>query len=233
MAKIFVSYKYGDSLVEALADEYKNSNGVITARSYVSLFQDIIKESDHINKGETDDASLENFKDSTILTKLGRKIFDSSVTIVLISKGMKDIAISESEQWIPWEVKYSLRDKSRKLKDGSKIYSKPNGMIAVVLPDEDGDYSHAVESRSCGVTQWNTGTYFYIIRKNMFNRSSPNKTSCSDCGGYHHTGGDHSYIKPVKWNDFISDYEHYIEKALELRDQIDDFNISQKIEAEA
>ena len=85
MAKIFVSYKYGDGLVEALDDEYKNSDGVITARSYVSLFQEIIKGSDHINKGETDDASLENFKDSTIQTKLGRKIFDSSVTIVLIS----------------------------------------------------------------------------------------------------------------------------------------------------
>lgn len=232
MAKIFVSYKYGDSLVEALDDEYKNSDGVITARSYVSLFQDTIKDSDHINKGETDDASLEGFTSETIQTKLGRKIFDSSVTVVLISKGMKD-AVSESEQWIPWEVRYSLRDKSRKLKDGSKIYSKPNGMIAVAIPDENGDYDYAVESRSCGVTQWNTGAYFYIIRKNMFNRSSPNKTSCSDCGGYHHTGGDHSYIKPVKWNDFINNYEFYIEKAIELRDQIDDFDISQKVEAES
>lgn len=232
MAKIFVSYKYGDSLVEALDDEYKNSDGVITARSYVSLFQDTIKDSDHINKGETDDASLEGFTSETIQTKLGRKIFDSSVTVVLISKGMKD-AVSESEQWIPWEVRYSLRDKSRKLKDGSKIYSKPNGMIAVAIPDENGDYDYAVESRSCGVTQWNTGAYFYIIRKNMFNRSSPNKTSCSDCGGYHHTGGDHSYIKPVKWNDFINNYEYYIEKAIELRDQIDDFDISQKVEAES
>ena len=232
MAKIFVSYKYGDSLVEGLDDEYKNSDGVITARSYVSLFQDTIKDSDHINKGETDDASLEGFTSETIQTKLGRKIFDSSVTVVLISKGMKD-AVSESEQWIPWEVRYSLRDKSRKLKDGSKIYSKPNGMIAVAIPDENGDYDYAVESRSCGVTQWNTGAYFYIIRKNMFNRSSPNKTSCSDCGGYHHTGGDHSYIKPVKWNDFINNYEYYIEKAIELRDQIDDFDISQKVEAES
>lgn len=232
MAKIFVSYKYGDSLVEALDDEYKNSDGVITARSYVSLFQDTIKDSDHINKGETDDASLEGFTSETIQTKLGRKIFDSSVTVVLISKGMKD-AVSESEQWIPWEVRYSLRDKSRKLKDGSKIYSKPNGMIAVAIPDENGDYDYAVESRSCGVTQWNTGAYFYIIRKNMFNRSSPNKTSCSDCGGYHHTGGDHSYIKPVKWNDFINNYEYYIEKAIELRDQIEDFEISQKVEAES
>ena len=102
MAKIFVSYKYGDSLVEALDDEYKNSDGVITARSYVSLFQDTIKDSDHINKGETDDASLEGFTSETIQTKLGRKIFDSSVTVVLISKGMKD-AVSESEQWIPWK----------------------------------------------------------------------------------------------------------------------------------
>jgi hypothetical protein len=37
----------------------------------------------------------------------------------------------------------------------------------------------------------------------------------------------------VKWNDFINNYEYYIEKAIELRDQIDDFDISQKVEAES
>ena len=230
MAKIFVSYKYSDGLVEPLPEQYVNSDGVITARSYVSFFQDTIKDSEHINKGETDDASLADFKDSTIQTKLGRKIFDSSVTVVLISKGMKDQQTDESDQWIPWEIRYSLRDKTRKLVDGTSLHSKPNAIIAVALPDEYGDYSHAVESSDCGVNSWNTHSYFYILRNNMFNRSSPNVVPCDDCIG-HHKGGDHSYIKPVKWSDFIANYEYYINNVLELRDRIDEFEISHKVEA--
>ena len=229
MAKIFVSYKYGDDLVESLPEEYVNSEGQITARSYVNYFQDILKETDHINKGETDDASLAGFKDSTIQTKLGRKIFDSSVTIVFISKGMKDSLLSEAEQWIPWEVRYSIREKTRELKDGSKIYSKPNGMIAVALPDETGDYSYAVESLACNVTQWKTNTYFYILRNNMFNRKQPNKSSCETCSG-HHKDGTHSYIIPVKWSAFMKDYDNYIERALEIRNNIGEYDVSQKIE---
>lgn len=232
MAKIFLSYKYGDGLVASLPAQYANNEGNVTARSYVTLLQEILRSTIHINKGETDDASLEDFKSTTIQTKLGRKIFDSSVTIVLISKGMQDRTINEQDQWIPWEIRYSLRSKSRRQSDGRILYSKPNAMIAVILPDENDSYDYAVLTMQCGVTQWRTSTFFRIIRNNMFNIINPTLSECEACSG-HHRRSDHSYIVPVKWSDFITDqrYETYILHALELRKRIGDFKVSQKIEA--
>lgn len=229
--KIFISYKYGDGSVAPLPAQYHNSEGNNTARSYVNVLQDIFEKSYHINKGETDDASLEGFKDSTIQTKLGRKIFDSSITIVLISKGMRTFGQHESEQWIPWEIKYSLREKYRKQKDGSILYSRPNGMIAVALPDEMGNYDYAVSKKPCGVREWQTNAYFYILGKNMFNKKKPIKTVCSSCGNSHHNGNDHSYIIPVRWDNFITDYsyETYIKAAHELRDKLHEYNMTQKV----
>ena len=91
--KIFVSYKYSDSLVQDL-DIYQDSffgkiKIATTARHYVDEISEHLTGDDHIYKGENDDESMENLADSSISSKLGDKIFDSSVTVVLISKGMK------------------------------------------------------------------------------------------------------------------------------------------------
>lgn len=96
----FVSYKYSDSQVQNLPNIAST-----TVRNYVDELQDMIEEEDHINKGEDDDESMESLADSTIGSKLGDKIFDSTVTIVMISKGMRENK-PENEQWIPWEVSY-------------------------------------------------------------------------------------------------------------------------------
>lgn len=64
--------------------------------------------SDNINLGKKDGESLEDFSDERIETSLKRKIRQCSITIVIISKGMKTND-DEKEQWIPWEVSYSLR----------------------------------------------------------------------------------------------------------------------------
>lgn len=84
MAKIFISYKYADNKVLKLPDRFRT-----TVRDYVDLIQDAIG-TNHINKGEQDGEDLSHFKEKTVESKLRDKIYDSSVTIVLISPGMKE-----------------------------------------------------------------------------------------------------------------------------------------------
>ena len=109
--KIFVSYKFADNQVENLSI-YENS----TVRDYVTKFEEILDPSDNIYKGESDGEDLSNLSEATIWEKLKDRIYDSSVTIVFISPGMKESWKTERNQWIPWEISYSLKEVSRKKK---------------------------------------------------------------------------------------------------------------------
>ncbi|WP_374542199.1 TIR domain-containing protein [Flavobacterium sp.] len=224
--KIFVSYKYGDTYVEDLnvyEDTFWGKQKVQTkARHYVDELMNILEDEDHIYKGEDDDESLESLADSTIGSKLGDKIFDSSITIVLISKGMKEIFASEKDQWIPWEVSYSLKQQDRQ---GKK--SKTNGVIAVVLPDELGSYEYYITRDSeCNCRNLNTPFLFQILRDNMFNIKEPNRKVCNNSWVY---SGDCSYIQSVKWVDFVNKPTFYIDKAIELRDKKENYNLIKNI----
>ena len=219
--KIFVSYKYKDKNVFPLP-EYEpgaDTDYFYTPRHYVDKIIDKIG-NEHIYKGELGDENMDDLSDDTVDSKLKEKIFDSSITIVLISPNMWDKSLPEKDQWIPKEVLYSLRDKSR----GDRI-SKTNGMLAVILPEANGSYDHAVIHKEC-VTIWQTQNYFNILSKNMFNKSVKNQKICQFCGGCHHFGDDHSYIYLVKWVDFINNYNSYIERALELKEKLEEFEIT-------
>jgi hypothetical protein len=223
---VFVSYKYSDSLVQDLNIELNTLYGKINistkARHYVDKLSEILEEDDHIYKGENDDESLESLEDSTIGSKLGDKIFYSSVTIVLISKGMKDPFKSEKDQWIPWEISYSLKQQDRQ---GQK--SKTNGVIALVLPDERGSYDYYITyDPACDCRMLNIDFLFEILRVNMFNIKSPDRRICNGKWIY---AGDYSYIDSVKWEDFIKQPSTYINKAIELRDNKENFELKKNI----
>lgn len=213
--KIFVSYKYSDSYVQDLniyEDSFLGKLKIKTkARHYVDELSNLLDDDDHIYKGENDDESMEDLTDSSIRSKLGDKIFDSSVTIVLVSKGMKEALIPERDQWIPWEISYSLKNQTRLGKT-----SKTNGVLAVVLPDELGSYDYYITRDSeCNCRTLNTSFLFQIIRDNIFNVKAPKRRICNRIWVYN---GKSSYIQSVKWGDFISNPTMFIDKSIELRD---------------
>lgn len=228
--KIFVSYKYGDTNVQSLKFNfpYPSAKTWILApnyeptkvRDYVTKLQDLLEKNHHINKGEADNESLANFKDSTIASKLRNKIFDSSVTIVMISPGMKEYGKLERDQWIPWEISYSLCEYGRNGRT-----SHTNAMLAVVLPDRNGSYSYCLDERP-ETTVIYTDNLFEILRKNMFNQKIP---SIRQKNGIYIYSGESCYIPCVKWSDFKLNPNLYIERVIKIRDNIDDYNICKMV----
>ena len=216
--KIFVSYKYADRSVAPLGAEITFGEPT-ECRHYVSRLQQILDVNDHIYKGENDGEPLSQFTDDTIASKLRDKIFDSSVTIVLLSKNMKDASMDEGAQWIPWEIAYSLKEITRQDRT-----SKTNAMLAIAIPDQNYDYSHAVKHHPC-VTEWQTHSFFNMLSRNMFNRRNANLNTCAGCLNKHHIGSNHSYIHPVKWCDFETNPNIYIEHAITLRDAQHEFDL--------
>lgn len=103
-------------------------------------------------------------------------------------------------------------------------------MVAVVLPDENGSYSYYLESKHCcesGCTTHHTDKLFSIIRKNKFNLKDANKKVCDTGSTIWY--GEFSYIKAVKWSDFIGNYSKYIESACERQNNIDDYEICKEV----
>jgi hypothetical protein len=219
--KIFVSYKYADSNVAQLpGHSWYNPT---TVRDYVDALERYFDNTNHIYKGESDDEDLSMYSEDTIWEKLKDRIYDSSVTIVMISPNMRENNRRDRSQWIPWEVSFSLKETTR-----NDRTSHTNAMLAIVLPDSNGSYDYYLTQTSCGSTNHHTDRLFKIIRENKFNKLDANKEVCPQCGCYHYYG-ECSYIEAVKWSDFISLPNHYINKAVRRQENIDSFEITKEV----
>lgn len=225
--KIFVSYKYGDDQVRELpSGRWPHT----IARDYVDVIERMLDPTDHVFKGERDGEDLSAFADETIRSKLRDRIYDSSLTIVVISPGMREVGIAERDQWIPWEVSYSLREASRHDSSGRLVTSRTNAMFGVVLPDEAGSYDYFLERRACcpsGCTINHVNRAFAILRRNMFNRKGADVSVCAAGNSIWH--GAYSYIEPVRWADFTADMEGCIARAYERRDDISRYDIHKEV----
>lgn len=207
--KIFVSYKYADDEVKKITNDYWKND---TVRDYVDKLESVIGKDD-IYKGEHSGEDQSKFKDDTIWEHLKSKIFDSSITIVLISKNMKELFYLEEEQWIYQEISYSLKELTRTSSNGNRENkSLSNAIICVVLPDKYGSYDYYL--RNTYYTQsYNDNITFKIIAKN---RNNKKYTFNED------------YVVTVKWNDFLNNYTKYINLAVDKQKRINEFNITKE-----
>jgi len=219
--KIFVSYKYADEKVAKLQDAYYEEVNErlqwnyrhTRARDFVDKLQDKIG-LENINMGEKDGENLDDFSNEHIETLLKKRIRQCSITIVIISKGMKEQGISERDQWIPWEVSYSLR--TVPTGGNNKLM---NAVLGVVLPDETGSYDwYYTHNQDCNGITHHTTKLFKILHNNMFNILEKKIKECN--GTKIHINEEHSLIKTVKWADFMNgnNHEYYIQKAIEIRE---------------
>lgn len=233
--KIFVSYKYGDSDVYPLVRVNAGQGlGLLagcmqtTVRHYVDELQDLLAFDDHVNKGECDGEDLSHFKDSTIESRLRAKIHDSSITIVMISPNMKECYTRESDQWIPWEISYSLKELSR---NGRR--SKANAMLAIVLPNRNNAYNYFIDERGCcetGCRLFNLDIVFRVLARNMFNAKVPIHMACTS--GETMFRGYSSYIHIVTWGEFKDDPNNCLSVATYINQNIDNYNVVKAVSQE-
>jgi hypothetical protein len=225
--KIFVSYKYKDSNVLPLKIGSKEISDPTTVRSYVDLLEDYFDAAEFaIYKGESDDEDLSNLSDDQIWEKLKDRIFDSTVTIIMISPNMKETNRRDRSQWIPWEISYSLKETTR-----NDRTSNSNALLAIVLPDSNDAYEYFIVdnncTKDCNCRILKIYTLFDILCKNMFNQKKKERINCERGDDVYY--GECSYIKCVKWSDFTEKPQEYIKTAIEIKKNISGYAIIEEL----
>lgn len=198
--KTFISYKYSE------AQDLRNR--IIESLGSAAVYY----------KGETSsspnltDTSTENIKNN-----LKNMIFDTSVTIVVISPSMKE------SNWIDWEIEYSLKEYKR----NSRV-SKTNGIVAVIQKI-NGDYSwirtENMQNDGHSTYSNNTSFLFDIINNNRFNQN-PKEYLCKECLTVDANKG--SYISIIEEDDFLKNISKYIENAYEKSQNLENYSLTKK-----
>ena len=183
--KTFISYKWSeaqklrDKIIEALGDDATYYKG------------------ERPNSPDLTDTSTENIKKA-----LKDMIYDTSVTIVIISPNMK------KSKWIDWEIEYSLKNIARNGRT-----SHTNGVVGVIMK-VDGGYSWfkrtTKQDDGCRVSSYKEELVYDIINNNRFNQN-PKVYSCNNCKSVNALDG--SYIAYVEEEAFLSNPAKYINNA--------------------
>lgn len=189
--KTFISYKYTD---------------VVEGKGTNNLRDKIIKklgDDARYYKGESGySKDLSSYTASYIKELLKDMIYDSSVTIVIISPNMK------LSNWIEWEIEYSLRDQPR-----NGRYSHPNGIVAVVQKQEYFYNDGYAWFKNGFWNTWDESLLPSIIQKKRRNKkyyASPNLSE--------------HYIDIVTEDDFLRNPQKYIENAYEKSQNFNSYN---------
>ena len=219
---VFVSYKYGDNNVR----QFRHSNHKTSSRDYVNVIQQILEETEcfYFN-GEYDGNDLSQYSDEFIQSTLYNKIFHTSITIVLITANMRRRDWYEADQWVPREISYSLRNKTREYGN-----SNMNAVLCIVVPDRNGNYGHAVWEGDDDELIVNDGNLFNIINENLFNNMYVDHYE-TDRGYPIYRDGD-GYFVLTTWDEFENDPEYYLHSAVENRGHWQDYQVRKNINPE-
>lgn len=198
--KTFISYKYSEAI--QLRDE------IIAALGKDATYY----------QGETSESSdLTDLKTETIKETLKNMLFDTSVTIVIVSPSMTD------SKWIDWEIEYSLCEYTR-----GDVTSRTNGVVGVIM-QVDGGYDWIIStiegSDGCKYRSINNEKLYKIIRENRLNRKK-SLYSCDHCQTVDILNG--SYISLVTEESFLGNPSKYIENAYDKSLSLDNFNMCKK-----
>lgn len=185
--KTFISYKYSearglrDRIIDALGDD---------ATYY---------------RGETSDSpDLTDTTTENIKRNLRNMMYDTSVTIVILSPNIKQ------SKWIDWEIEYCLKNNTRKDRT-----SHTNGVVAVIMK-VNGSYDWlkytTIYSDGCSVSNYHTEKLYSIINNNRFNQT-PKIYSCPICQCVDRLTG--SYISFIEEDEFLANPGIYIDNAYE------------------
>ena len=112
------------------------------------------------------DEDISFWPEEKIWEHLKGKIYDSTLTILLISPNMKEIGKWQRSQWIPWEISFSLRETTR-----NNRKSHNNAILAVILPDKNGKYDYYSKDKMFPIVKDNiTNGYIYVVNWDDFLR---------------------------------------------------------------
>lgn len=196
--KTFISYKYSDA--KGLRDRIIESLG-----SDATYYRG--------EDGYSDD--LSSLKAETIKGRLKDMLFDTTVTIVIVSPEMLQ------SNWIDWEIEYSLREYER-----NGTTSHTNGVVGVVMNDWTGGtgWIKTNHNNADGYSSvsYNESKLFNIINKNRFNQA-PKKYACESCRTVNSLNG--SYIALVGQDDFLADPTRYIENAYDKSQKLWNYDL--------
>lgn len=183
--KTFISYKYSEA--RGLRDR------IIAAMGDDATYY----------KGETSDSpDLTDTTTENIKKNLRNMMFDTSVTIVILSPNIK------LSKWIDWEIEYCLKDITRKDRT-----SHTNGVVGVIMK-VNGNYDWfkymTINADGCRVQNFNSYKLFDIINNNRFNQD-PKVYSCPNCHCINEMTGN--YISFVEEDAFLANTAYYIDNA--------------------
>ena len=198
--KTFVSYRYSegrtvrDAILKALGPD-------------ATYYQGETSDSPDLT-----DTSTENIKNT--LTDM---MYDTSVTIVVVSPNIKQ------SKWVDWEIEYSLKEISRKGRT-----SKTNGVIGVIQKVNGGSdwlATTTTKNDGCTVRSIAEAKLYPIITNNRYNQKTTTY-ACLNCKTYSQLNG--SYISLVDELDFIDAPDKYIENAFTKSEKANEFELNKQ-----